>query len=138
MEHSNILKNLRIWPLAPNEFAESAEYSPRQVSCTVTRFPAWAHDSLRGCSQGSAGQPVVVPAGVVAEPQRTQGQDRFDASVVPELLGAFDTRVELFDASLGQAAAEGPWVTAARPGANPSHAPEGEKEPSHARQRTPC
>jgi len=54
----------------------------------------------------------VLPAVVIAEPQGTEGEDGFDTGVEPELLGAFGAFVELFDAGVGHAAADGPVALA--------------------------
>ena len=51
-----------------------------------------------GSLVGRAGAPVAVPAVVLAEPQRAERQDRFDASLAPELAAPFHALVELLDA----------------------------------------
>lgn len=59
-----------------------------------------------------AGGPVVRPAVVPREPRGAKSQDGFYARLVPELVGALHTFVELLDARLGHARSDQPAFAA--------------------------
>src|SRR4029077_19470393 len=51
---------------------------------------------------------VAIPAFILAYPRCSEGQNGFDALLLPELFGAFDSFVELLNARFGDARADRP------------------------------